>query len=664
MADIKNLKIGGENPDAIMFARPYQPMANQFMYFGSLVPKSTSGWGTEAPAGEWEINDDWGVEFVTTRKLLIKKFKIDTWGIRRKWSSATKADYANNTVRVTGITYLNGNVIKANADNLEEVTGFVPAYGTSWGTVWYPGQNSSGKYVQGLVVTGCGIYTESFNQYGDASYDFNRDSSYGIRDNRDHTINDGVIPPGMGVNNAHGICIGIFGGVQNATDYMDNSNGAYRVYDISDHPLTIDLDVVDASAAIDYSSVESWDAYIGDTQVYHKDKTIDNCLKKYKYVKEVATDDFTAVQIVKDISFGNNIIVPVPVDFENLFGNSERRVSFNINASNGDFWNAVKQHASNIGMYLVNTDYDKINGTFQNSNIDGAITIKVLNGENIAAERMFENTLLSEINFTYVDDEGIESNNRFTSLNTLFKSTPNLKTITTTYLLQGRDMSGCFEYSGIEKIPGIINYASMALHPMTIGEVVVMVTDNLTAYYCDGCSNLTKIDRCSESSNDRFSGYNVITAHSGHYMFNSCNKLLTIDPVLDIRYVRPNDAQNMFNNCTALADVRVKGLNHGNWHFDGSTSGDGIVHGNLISLDKDSIEYLFANLIDLTARDPDLVYDGSNGNAVAANPAVDSANLYCPSSWQANITSEMISAANAKGWHIYVGDEELTAGEN
>lgn len=664
MADIKNLKIGGENPDAIMFARPYQPMANQFMYFGSLVPKSTSGWGTEAPAGEWEINDDWGVEFVTTRKLLIKKFKIDTWGIRRKWSSATKADYANNTVRVTGITYLNGNVIKANADNLEEVTGFVPAYGTSWGTVWYPGQNSSGKYVQGLVVTGCGIYTESFNQYGDASYDFNRDSSYGIRDNRDHTINDGVIPPGMGVDNARGICIGIFGGVQNATDYMDNSNGAYRVYDISDHPLTIDLDVVDASAAIDYSSVESWDAYIGDTQVYHKDKTIDNCLKKYKYVKEVATDDFTAVQIVKDISFGNNIIVPVPVDFENLFGNSERRVSFNINASNGDFWNAVKQHASNIGMYLVNTDYDKINGTFQNSNIDGAITIKVLNGGNIAAERMFENTLLSEINFTYVDDEGIESNNRFTSLNTLFKSTPNLKTITTTYLLQGRDMSGCFEYSGIEKIPGIINYASMALHPMTIGEVVVMVTDNLTAYYCDGCSNLTKIDRCSESSNDRFSGYNVITLHSGHYMFNSCNKLLTIDPVLDIRYVRPNDAQNMFNNCTALADVRVKGLNHGNWHFDGSTSGDGIVHGNLISLDKDSIEYLFANLIDLTARDPDLVYDGSNGNAVAANPAVDSANLYCPSSWQANITSEMISAANAKGWHIYVGDEELTAGEN
>lgn len=37
------------------------------------------------------------------------------------------------------------------------------------------------------------------------------------------------------------------------------------------------------------------------------------------------------------------------------------------------------------------------------------------------------------------------------------------------------------------------------------------------------------------------------------------------------------------------------------------------------------------------------------------NPRVSSANLYCPEEWSDKVTSEMITAANAKGWTIYIG---------
>lgn len=41
-----------------------------------------------------------------------------------------------------------------------------------------------------------------------------------------------------------------------------------------------------------------------------------------------------------------------------------------------------------------------------------------------------------------------------------------------------------------------------------------------------------------------------------------------------------------------------------------------------------------------------------------AAPKAASASLYCPSEWNDKITSDMVSAANAKGWSIYVGGSE------
>ena len=51
--------------------------------------------------------------------------------------------------------------------------------------------------------------------------------------------------------------------------------------DISNSPITISLLNV---AGIDPSSVECWNAYCGSEHVYSKDKTIENCWKKYAMI--------------------------------------------------------------------------------------------------------------------------------------------------------------------------------------------------------------------------------------------------------------------------------------------------------------------------------------------------------------------------------------------
>ena len=654
MANINNLRIGDVTPNSLMLDKPYQPISNQFTSFGSIVSKDNTNTTVSPNFAQWEINDDCEVEIISPRKIRIKKFKIDTWIIRIKTGNIDNpSDWAKLRIKVDGLTYLHNNIICHTAGS-DTPDGFTNAYlGTvGWNVLWYPGHDTSGNYAKGLLIQGCMNYNDNAT-YNDGSLYMGRApwdiGSYSF-------ISDGEVSTkalyGIGCK---AICIGLFGGVQNAASYLDDSNGAYKVYDISDHPLTIDLDVADSSVAVDYSSVEIWDAYIGDTQVYHKDKTVENCLEKYKYCKYISSDsddEDSQYQIAKDSSMtANNIIVPIPIDFDSLFG---KQTSFNIAASNSEFWDAVKENAQNIGLIIRNSDYNKLKGVFQDSNISGAITIKLLNPGNIAGDRMFENTLLNEINFTYDSNIVGDAKNQFTSINTLFKSTPNLKTITSTKDLLARDMSGCFEYSGIEEIPGIILYSARTYNEVKGANPYC----SLTSYFCDGCSKLTIINRYRGATN-REDSSNIIKFQSAYYSFNNCSQLVTIDPILDFEFVRPSTSENAFKNCGKLTDVRIRNLNHGDWHLD-----DNSQHGNLSALNQESIEYLFANLKDLTTRNPDLVYSGGNpgddnwnGNQFAANPDVSSANLYCPSSWESYITSEMITAANAKGWTVYIGGE-------
>lgn len=284
MANINKIKIGTVDPDAVMFDKYKAPTANQDLVLTSLVPKDPStNWAGQSE-GEWEINDGWDVEFIGLKTIKINKFKIDTWGIRHNAASSTTAwtKYANIQCEVKGLALVNDTIIKATADS-DEVTGFVPAYCGSSGYVveWYPGQFTEGRAVKGLVIQGFGCYGDTWNDARDLSYAMGR-APWEVNNNRDQMVTDGKRVSGvMTGGGCNGLCIGLFGGCQTATAKYDETNGAYKEYDISDNPIYIYLDIPDTTGEVDVTTVECWDAHVGSEQVWHKDKTLDNCWKKY-----------------------------------------------------------------------------------------------------------------------------------------------------------------------------------------------------------------------------------------------------------------------------------------------------------------------------------------------------------------------------------------------
>lgn len=283
MADVNNLKIDGITPQ-IMFAGYHTPLDNEGVFFTSIVPKSNE-WAdiTTFVSGQWQINDGWEVEILSQRKIAIKKFKIDTWGLRfiwdPNWTDAQRNVYRQMRVRVSGLDYVHNNVV-CHTSGSDTPDGFTEAYAGTGGynVYWYPGQFTSGRYFKGLGIQGGIGYVASLNERDDSLCMGKHPWDIGNTTNVSDTIVAGKWCDG----GYKATTIGLYGGVQNAASWHDETGEAYRVYDISDTPIILDLDVPNTSdVPIDPSSVECWDVKLGEETVYHKDRTRENCWAKY-----------------------------------------------------------------------------------------------------------------------------------------------------------------------------------------------------------------------------------------------------------------------------------------------------------------------------------------------------------------------------------------------
>ena len=281
MANINKMKIGSIDPDHVMFDNFNIGKANSSITFGSIIPKDNSVSAIkEVSRSVWQINDGWDIEIISPKKIAIKKFKIDTWGLRQMIdNSYPNPVYAYFKVKVEGLQYVHNNVICHTAgSNVPD--GFTQAYGGNVGfnVYWYPGQFTSGYSMSGLIIQpGIGYYaTENERddglQIGKHPWDLGNKIC----------VTDGTVIGTTTDGSYRAITIGLFGGVQSAASWHDESGDAYRVYDISDHPIYINLDVEDNTLPVDITSVECWDAYCGTTQVWHKDKTVQNCWVKHR----------------------------------------------------------------------------------------------------------------------------------------------------------------------------------------------------------------------------------------------------------------------------------------------------------------------------------------------------------------------------------------------
>lgn len=647
MADIQKIKIGTDTPDAIMFDTYYAPIANQDLKLETIIAKDNTSMA-ENPEGTWEINDDWDVEFIDNgRTIRINKFKIDTWGIRHKVSSSSdnSTKYKNIQCRIEGLTYVNQNIIKSNADS-EEVTGFTNAYCGDIGYVveWYPGQSTSGRFVKGLVIQGQPIYTDTWNNAIDCSYAMGR-APWEVIDVRDQMVTDGIRPVGMMTGGGcSGFCIGIFGGVQNATEHLDNANGAYRVYDISDHPIFIYLDVLDVNANIDASTVECWDAYTETTQIWHKNKTVENCWLKHGIItdtwKDNSIDESPTVHSYYKMDMSGipseieNPILPVVTDYEAHIlpkNNSNiKPIKWNHKIANPEFWNNIKNYLlTHPIIYVQSTFINSGNKNFSDyTDADNNYTVAEsdwFNGAGMTGNLTvkFDGAFESYSMLNWIKDNVLDTLTlQFLQDNIVISVTQNMFRMMTVGTIQvldkngnpssnhlgARDCSSTFEFSSIQYIPDIINW--------NYRRDVNGVQCVSIRYMCSYCSSLIEF---AQHGTDRDDISNKILCLGTAQAFQGCTSLTKIGPILDLE--KENFTQNpnindsgykMFENCNTLTDVRIANLNGSYVNFDDNTQ-----HGSLPALDAASIQYLFANLKDLTKYDADVINSNINNNFFA-----------------------------------------------
>lgn len=283
---MSNVKIGSSDSTKILFNNYHTPITNQKLTFKTIVPKDNNKVGNSI-LGEWQVNDDWEVEILDDKRIAIKKFRIDTWGLRKILNQGnandtdpfTRDDALNLKVKVTGIDYVHNNVVYQEDSDGNKTYGFVKAYGgtTGYSIYWYPGQFTSGNSIQGLGIQASVGYTASNNEKDDSFQIGKHPWDIGTR----VCVADGDCVGTWFDGGYKAISIGLYGGYQTATSWHDYEGNAYKVYDITDHPIIIDLNVPDTTVPIDVTSVECWDSYVGNTNVYHKDKTVENCWKNY-----------------------------------------------------------------------------------------------------------------------------------------------------------------------------------------------------------------------------------------------------------------------------------------------------------------------------------------------------------------------------------------------
>ena len=378
---------------------------------------------------------------------------------------------------------------------------------------------------------------------------------------------------------------------------------------------------------IDKTKSECYNAYIGENLVYHKVKDLDNLIY-HGIVDTVVRDWPTGVKSI--IHKCNGSYMPVLDNMEGLVKysyNTESKVEaveyvqFTGRMWNDAFVQQLKEYCKTkvFSNYTVFTtgDANPDDAWFKdNTDMKGHWTFN-FDIEFMAGGYAWSGTNIDELTFN--------NTSPVSSMHRMFGGMHEVRHIHMNKVAWARDLSAAFEQcNNLLELPSIhwsaahMNDETRAYRSTNIG------------WFCDYCFKITEIP---QYGTDRFADDNLLIVEFMPQAFESCNNLVKIGPVLDMRYVKPEgiNIKNAFNGCDKLTDVRIQRLNHGNWDFSSW----------LPALDADSIAYLIDNLTDLTIE---------KGDDDASTSLVRSATLKKNAMW--TISDEQKAAALAKGWTI------------
>lgn len=413
------------------------------------------------------------------------------------------------------------------------------------------------------------------------------------------------------------------------------------------HGLTIHAAEVDKP--VDPSTVRCWTVYHGSDVLYHENKTKENAWEAYNLITTETIPGTKSKLIVKSFVGldGTKKLPTLDVYKDSDFYSKAADGTVTFQRFNGILNNKevaakVKEwFAAHTISQIFTNNPNRNKGLFYASDIDGTLTLN-MNGTNMSGVAEFADSNIEKV---------IINTGFVTSLHEIFYRAGNLREVEFENAARSQDISGAFEFCGnLLKLP-VINWGdgNTSFNSVDTGGVVTVVTYKVpcsnAGFAFEYCYRLPEIPQYGAT---RDAAINTLTfTNYSPQTFNQCKALTKIGPILDFRYLEPANASLIFGGCTALTDLRLKNLNHGSWRFDEKAI-NGVVHGNLSALDAESVKYLIDNLSDLTVTSSD------DEHAISA---VRTAELHCPSTWT-SITDAQVTAANAKGWRIFINDTE------
>lgn len=350
-----------------------------------------------------------------------------------------------------------------------------------------------------------------------------------------------------------------------------------------DSPTRImrDTHTINVDGSYDLSSVEIWDVKKGNTSIYHKDKTPENCWVKYGIAeKEILENGNICYKIISENVTEGKLIVPPIDDFINTIENIGAVIKWNTNIANHSYWNDnnALRHYYNNAIFHVNDTHRM----FTRSNI-------LYNDSGVSLVLVGTGSLFRLANYSAIKKFTILSQAEIEDASYAFLNTTNLNTLE--WLgnsIKGKNVSYMFNGTGLTTYPAnLIDWSSKTENlyssPCNLMECFAGTNGNtvgqleIIPYYNDGTEDKTDV---------------VITPESEHNRALFSEKIKIIKPIIDCSLMGGfSNAISFSFNYPQLTSCKLKNINHIDWHFE-----------QTVNLDQESITYLFNNLTDLTVR--------------------------------------------------------------
>ena len=354
-----------------------------------------------------------------------------------------------------------------------------------------------------------------------------------------------------------------------------------------------------SSTIHDPSGVECWDIYQGTEHVYHKDKTVDNCIVKY-----FGSKDSSGKITINESSSGKLILPDFSelTDIQNydtnnfkISGSSTEASNTYVEWLNQGYEKNLENTTDSLGTMVSNGCYGCLKC---NNSSDKPVKIYVPLGSDtwqdvheISDYLTFNNALGgSDVNYLQIifKDRGLANKN---SISTTMRSFQNLKCKEVDFIHEESDGTVVYPYEcgwGFRPMQLRAAFESSNIK-LFKREWMSWSRVTMISYAFDHCSELTEI-QCYheeftfyphnisiEQGQGNSTGNNYLWPYfiganpedwSADHGFWNCGKLKRIEPVMDVHWwANPGSYTSLFKGSPNIEYVKLRGLNNMDWDF-------------------------------------------------------------------------------------------------